>query len=154
MIFSINNAAMVEALYELGIHPNIVTTLVSARYDGLREVLFRLLGAGLAAAGAQQELPKDIPSIVAFLSQLSTQGGLTGSVVTSDVSDAGYSYVIENCMFSTTRDILLEKRPGIVPPCFLSSLIAGLIKTGTGRVAKIESLEIINGKCKIRAVVD
>lgn len=153
MVFNINNAAMVEALYELGIHPNIVTTMVSARYEGLREVLFRLLGAALVASGTQQELPSDIPSMVAFLSQLAMKGGLTGPVVTSDVSDSGFSYVIESCMFSTTRDILVEKRPGILPPCFITSLIAGMIHTAMKKVVRIESQEIIDGKCKIRAVV-
>lgn len=153
MVYNINTAALVEALFEMGINPDILSTLVTARYDQLRDIVFKLLGDVLASTGVQQQLPSDVPSILAFYGKWAQQGGLSGTIETSDISESGYTFIVDNCMFCPTRDILLAKHPNTVPPCFISSLIAGIINAATQKQASVESVEIIDGKCKVITTV-
>jgi hypothetical protein len=91
MVFGINTAALVEALFEEEINPDIVTTVVAGRYDELRTIVFGQLGQGFSVGGVSQALPKEIPALVQAYKLLAMNGNLCGNIEEENVSEAGYT---------------------------------------------------------------
>jgi hypothetical protein len=57
-------------------------------------------------------------------------------------------------MFCPTRDVLMARHPESPPPCFISALMAGFVQAASGRVATVETVEIIDGKCKVFTTIE
>jgi len=148
LLYQVNTAALVEALLEMGINQDIMTTIVAGRYDELRVVVFKQLSSSISSAGVQRELPKDIQSLVQFYSKLALDGGICESMEVENVTDSSYTLVANNCMFKATRDILAARHPDSTPPCFLAALLAGIAGGVSGKRCTPESVEIMGDKCR------
>ncbi|MFW9848424.1 MAG: hypothetical protein ACFFF4_04745 [Candidatus Thorarchaeota archaeon] len=146
LIFSVNTAALVEALYDMGINQDIVTNIVAGRYSELRAIAYKQLADKIEGGGAQmQQMPSDIPTLAKIFTSMGGFG-ITSSV--ENATESGYTLVVSECMFSSTKDILMERHPDSPPPCFISAIFAGIMSEATGKQATIDPVEVSGGKCK------
>ncbi|MFW9844734.1 MAG: hypothetical protein ACFFEV_09170 [Candidatus Thorarchaeota archaeon] len=154
LLFQVNSAALVEALLEMGINPDIMTTIIAGRFNELRPVIFEQLGNAVSDDGARQELPSDISALIQFYTKLAADGGIFDLLESESVSESGYTLIGTNCMFKSTRNILMARHPDLQPPCFVAAMLAGIASGVTGKQCMPDSVEINGDKCKFKTVVE